>query len=379
MNQSKIMKIPFFKPEITPSDKKYVLKAMSQRWLTNGPMLKKFESKINTFIGTKFSIGVGNATQALHLSLKSLNIGPGDEVIVPTFTFAATANAVIYCGAKPIFADVDLDTFNINTKSITKKISKKTKAIIPVHYGGQSCDMDEIQKISKLNNLFIIEDCAHALGSKFKNHFCGSIGNVGCFSFYPTKIITSGEGGMVTTNNSSINKRINLLKSHALSTLPAQREAKAQWKYDVLDLGYNYRLDEIRSALGISQFSRIKKMNNSRKKIAKIYDKSLKNIMGITSPLIKESRNHIYHLYTIIVEDNYHMSRDELFLHLHSKGIGTSVQYYPLHLMSYYKSKYSFNNSDFSNANYLKDRVLSIPIYPTMTLKEIEYVVNNLK
>ena len=372
------MKVPYFKPSISENDKKAVLKSMEQRWLTNGKYLKKFENNFHQFIHSKYAIGVGSATQALHLSLRAMNIGVGDEVIVPTFTFAATANAVLFCGATPILTDVDIDTFNISTEQIKKKITKKTKGIIVVHYAGQACDMDEILVIAKKNNLFIIEDCAHALGSTYKNKSCGNIGKVGCFSFYPTKIITTGEGGMITTNNSTISNKVNLLKSQGMSISAKNRESKSQWKYDLVDLGYNYRLDEIRSALGWSQLKRVNEFNKKRILIAKKYDEKLKKITGITIPKKKSDRNHIYHLYTIKIENDFHFSRDQLFNHLSKKQIGTSVQYMPLHLMSLYKEKYSKKTRDFKISNELKDKVISLPVFPSMTTKQIEYVVSAL-
>ena len=372
------MKVPYFEPWITQQDRKSVQMALQQRWLTNGPLLKKFENKFATFINSKYASGVGSATHALHLSVRSLYIGPGDEVIVPTFTFAATASAVRYCGATPIFVDVDLESFNMLPQDVAKKITRKTKAIIPVHYGGQSCDMDEILQIAKKHNLFVIEDCAHALGSTYFKKKCGNLGNLGCFSFYPTKVITTGEGGMVTTNDSKLFGKVNLLKSQAMSISAKDRESKAQWKYDVVDLGYNYRLDEIRSALGLSQMTRINTINQMRIKIAKHYDKLIKKIKGISTPKKKDNRNHIYHLYTIQIEKDFHFSRDELFSKLHSKGIGTSVQYYPLHKMSYYKNQNSAKKS-LPNAELLKDKVLCLPIFPKMTLKQVEYVVSNLQ
>jgi len=372
------MKVPYFIPWINHNDKKTVLSSLGQRWLTNGPFLLKFEEKFRNYIGSKYSLGVGSATQGLHLSVKSLGIDKEHEVIVPTFTFAATANVVIYCGAKPVFVDVDPDTFNISTKYLEKKISRKTKAIIIVHYGGQACDMDEILTIAKKYNLYVIEDCAHSLGSTFKNKKCGNIGNSGCFSFYPTKIITTGEGGMVTTNNHKIFEKIKSLRSQAMSLQAKERELKAQWRYDIDDVGYNYRLDEIRSSLGLSQLNRVNEINKMRIKIAKQYDKFIKKIKGITIPFIKSNRNHIYHLYTIKIENEYHLTRDQLFQKLFKKGIGTSVQYFPLHMMSFYKKKYPTKSHEFRNANILKDKVLSLPIFPKMTNKQIEYVVKNL-
>lgn len=371
------MLVPYFVPWITNQDKKSILKALNQRWLTNGPILKKFEKKIGHFIGTKYSIGVGSATQALHLTVKSLGIGPGDQVIVPSFTFVATANSVAYCGGTPILADVDKDSFNINPKEIMKKINKKTRGIIVVHYGGQACDMDEIISISKKHGLFVIEDCAHALGSKYKQKKCGSMGQAGCFSFYPTKIITTGEGGMITTNNSSIFKNSSILRSQGMSISAEKREEKARWDYDITQLGYNYRLDEIRSSLGLSQFERINQINKMRMKVAKTYDKMISKIKGISIPITKPRRNHIYHLYSIKIEEDYHLTRDELFLRLHKKGIGTSVQYNPLHLMTYYKKR--FKKKDFSVSNLLKDQILCLPIYPNISIKQIKYVVSNLQ
>ena len=371
-----IMKVPYFEPWITDNDKKNIMKALNQRWLTNGPFLSKFENKFQNYINSKHALGVGSATHALHLSNRALGIGPGDEVIVPTFTFVATANSVLYCGATVVLADIDPSTFNISLKSIKNLITKKTKAIIPVHYGGQSCDMDEIMSIAKKNNLKVIEDCAHSLGSKFDNSFCGTMGDVGCFSFYPTKIITTGEGGMITTNKNNLLKKFKQLRSQGMNITPNQREKLIQWKYDVVDLGYNYRLDEIRSSLGLSQLNRINNINKLRIKIANKYNKLLKNIKGISLPVIKSNRNHIFHLYSIKIEKEYYLTRDELFKKLYDKNIGTSVQYYPLHLMSYNKNKY--NNLDFPVANKIKNQILCLPIFPTMTQKQIQYVASNL-
>ena len=371
-----IMKVPYFEPWITDNDKKNVIKSLNQRWLTNGPFLSKFENKFQNYINSKYALGVGSATHALHLSNRALGIGPGDEVIVPTFTFAATANSVLYCGATVVLADIDPSTFNISLKSIKNLITKKTKAIIPVHYGGQSCDMDEIMSIAKKNKLKVIEDCAHSLGSKFNNSFCGTMGDVGCFSFYPTKIITTGEGGMITTNKNNLLKKFKQLRSQGMDITPNQREKLIQWKYDVVDLGYNYRLDEIRSSLGLSQLNRINNINKLRIKIADKYNKLLKNIKGISLPVIKSNRNHIFHLYSIKIEKEYNLTRNELFKKLYNKNIGTSVQYYPLHLMSYNKNKY--NNLDFPVANKIKNQILCLPIFPTMTQKQIQYVASNL-
>ena len=373
------MKIPYFVPNITLQDKKFVLKSLNQRWLTNGPMLKKFEKIFSDVVNTRFAVGVNNATNALHLCLRALKISKNDEVILPTFTFAATASAVNFCGGNPILVDVDSETFNILPNEIEKNVTEKTKAIIVVHYGGQSCDMKEILRISKKYGLPIIEDCAHALGSVFKNKFCGSLGTAGCFSFYPTKIITTGEGGMITTNNKKIYEKVSRLRSHAMTVLPEERENDGDWKYDINDIGYNYRLNEMSSALGLSQLKRVSKINKKRIKIAEMYNKELEDIKGISIPKIKKERNHIYHLYSIKIEKNFHMSRNKLFQKLFKKGISTSVQFFPLHLMSYYKASYKKSIDDFPNSNELKDKILCLPIYPSMNLKHVNYVANQIR
>jgi len=371
------MKIPYFKPWITTEDKKSVLRVLDNRWLTNGPVLQKFENSFKKFVNTKYTLGVSSATHGLHIILKSLNIKPGDEVLVPTFTFASSADVVTYCGAKPILLDINPDTFNISVEQIERKITKKTKAVIVVHYGGQSCEMAKIISISKKHNLKIIEDCAHALGSTFKERKCGSIGNAGCFSFYPTKIITTGEGGMISTNDHALYDKIKHLRTHGMTATAHEREKVAEWKYDIKEMGYNYRLDEIRASLGLSQFSRISEINKLRMNVAKKYDRGISKIEGLTIPTKSKNCNHIYHLYTIKVSKKYPKSRDELFKYLHKKGIGTSVQYIPLHLLSYFKKK--FNSKDFPNANKIKDEILCLPIFPTMSDREISYVINALE
>ena len=372
------MKVPYFKPWITNNDKENVLKVLDQRWISSGPTLQKFESAFKKYVGTKFALGVGNGTQALHLAMRALNIGPKDEVIVPSFTFAATANAVMYNGAKPIFVDIDEETFTISPERIETSINKKTKAIIVVHYGGQACNMNKILKISKENNIPVVEDCAHSTGSIYRKKFCGDIGLMGCFSFYATKTITTAEGGMVTTNNNKIHKQIGLLRSQATNVQSNVREKKGMWKYDIIDLGYNYRLDEIRSALGLSQLQRIKQIISKRTKIALRYDKYLKKIDGVTIPKVKDDRNHTYHLYSIRIGKEYPLTRDELFKKLSEKSVGASVQYYPLHLMSYYKNKFKINKDEFPISNKLKDEVLCLPIFPTMSIEQIDYVINQI-
>ena len=266
--------VPFFKPQLLEEDKKAILKSLNSSMLTNGPVVNEFEKKFAKFTKSKYAVAVSNATSALHLSLMSLDIGKGDEVIMPDLTFIATANSVLMTGATPVLADVTPDTFQISIDSIKKSITKKTKAILPVHLYGKSCDMNSIQKIAKKNNLKIIEDCAHAIGTKYKNKHVGTFGDTGCFSFYPSKNITTFEGGMIITNSKKLDENLRMGRNHGINrTLKDRYSSKYPWEYDIKQYGYNYRLDEIRSTLGINQLKRINKINNSRRNAFKYYCK----------------------------------------------------------------------------------------------------------
>ena len=253
------IKVSFFSPIITKDDKQAVMNALDSTLLTDGPRLRQFEEAFAKFVGSKYAIGVSNATSALHLSLKSLDIGKGDEVIVPDMTFVATANAVVLSGAKPVFADVEEDTMNISADSIKKNLSPKTKAILPVHFAGLACDMTKIKKIAKENNLKILEDCAHAIGTTWQKKHVGNFGDAGCFSFYPTKNMTTIEGGMIVASSQKIANYVTSARNHGLTKTLTQRYSHGKpWDYDMKESGYNYRLDEIRSALGLSQLKKVR-------------------------------------------------------------------------------------------------------------------------
>jgi perosamine synthetase len=366
--------IPFFKPWITKDDKKAVLDALNNSLLTDGPILRKFENKFAKFTNAKYAIGVSNATSALFLTLKALKIGKGDEVIVPDLTFVATANAVLQTGATPVFADVEKNSINISTKSIIKCINSRTKVIIPVHFAGRICEIKDIKKIADKNNLFVIEDCAHAIGAKLNKKHVGNFGNAGCFSFYPTKNITTLEGGMVITNSKQIADYITRTRNHGLTKTLSQRYSKGKpWDYDMSELGYNFRLDEIRSALGLSQLKRIKKLNILRRRKYEYYNKKLENINGIITPKSTSKEDHVFHLYIMRIEKNDKISRDKLFEKLLGFGIKTSVHYKPLHKFSTLK-KFS-KNKEFVNSNKLYDEMITLPFYPNMAKKDQDYII----
>jgi len=370
-------KIPFFKPWITNEDKKAIMNALENSLLTDGPTLRKFENKFAKFTGVKYAIGVSNATSALFLSLKALGIGKNDEVIIPDITFVATANAVLQTGATPVFADVENNSINISTKSIIKNINSKTKAIIPVHFAGRACDMKNISKIAKKNNLLVIEDCAHAIGARLNKKHVGTFGNAGCFSFYPTKNITTIEGGMIITNSKKMADYVTSTRNHGLTKTLSQRYSKGKpWDYDMMELGYNFRLDEIRSALGLSQLKRIKKLNLLRKNIYEYYNKKLKNLNGIITPESSSKGDHVFHLYIMRVDKNNRISRNKLFKELLKFGIKTSVHYKPLHKFSTLK-KFS-KNRDLMNSNKLYDEMITLPFYPNIPKKHQDYIINSI-
>lgn len=370
--------IPFSVPWVTEEDKKIVLETLNSRWLTGGAKTKEFERLFANYLGAKHALSVSSCTAALHLAMRALNIGPRDEVIVPVFTFAATANAPLFVGATPVFADIDEETFNISSKSIHDKITEKTKAINVVHYGGQPCDMKEIVQIARRHNLYVVEDCAHSLGAEYLGQKTGSIGEVGCFSFYPTKIITTFEGGMATTNDGEVAEKIRLLREHGMTRGAFAREKTKTWYYDVVDLGYNYRLNEVQAALGISQLKRVEEINRRRAEAANFYTHKLKEIDGIIPPHEAQDRTHVYHLYAIRVTDRYGLTRDELYKKLSAKGIGLSVHYTPLHLLSFYKKKLGYKKGDFPVAEKISKEILSLPLFPKISKAQLDYVVEEI-
>jgi len=373
------IKVPFVVPNIESSDKNAIETALKSNLLTDGPVLRKFENAICKFTNSKYAIGVSNATSALHLSLKSLEIGKGDEVIVPNITFVATANSVLYTGATPVLVDVNDDDINISTKSIEESITSKTKAIIPVHFAGKSCDMTGIQKIARKNHLEIIEDCAHALGTKFNKTHVGNFGKTGCFSFYPTKNLTTFEGGMVITNSSIIATKIRSMRNHGINKSLKERFSNGfPWDFDVSELGYNYRLDEIRSSLGLNQLKRLKTMNKLRQNASRYYDQKLKDIDGIEILNDPDIKNNSCHLYVIKILKNFSMTRNKLFNTLLENGIRTSVHYKPLDKFNFYKSN-SKIYSRLKNSNTLYSQILSLPLFPQITKRELDLVINTIK
>jgi len=371
-NRSSV-KVPFFSPWITNDDKKAVNDALDSTLLTDGPKLREFESEFSKFTSARYSRGVSNATSALHLSLRCLGIGKGDEVIVPDMTFVATANAVLHSGAVPVFADVEIEDMNISVDSIKENLTSKTKAILPVHFAGNVCNISEIMKVARSNNLLVVEDCAHAIGTKYKNKHVGTFGQAGCFSFYPTKNITTIEGGMITTNSEKLAELVTAARNHGITKTLSERYSHGRpWEYDMSEPGYNYRLDEIRASLGISQLKRIKQLNQLRKNAFEYYNTKLQKISGIITPKTSKNTQSAYHLYIIRVEKDYGISRDKLFDRFQRSAISTTVHYKPLHQFTAFR-KYAKNQ--LKNVTKLYNEIISLPFYPNITRKEQDLVI----
>jgi dTDP-4-amino-4,6-dideoxygalactose transaminase len=367
------IKVPFFSQEISNEDKETVISALSSPLLTDGPILQKFESNFKTFAGSKYSVGVSNATAALHLSLKALGIGKNHEVLIPDMTFVATASAVLLAGATPVLVDVDDNDLNISTKSIENSLTSRTKAVIPVHFAGRSCNMKMVMEIARKNNLKVIEDCAHAIGAKYGRKHVGTFGDAGCFSFYPTKNITTIEGGMIITKSKTIADHIKTARNHGITKSLTQRYSHGRpWDYDVTEPGYNYRLDEIRAALGISQLKRIHTLNQIRRKACEYYSSKLGMIKGIKTPLL--GKMDAYHLYMIRIKNEYGIKRDKLFEKLLKDGIRTSVHYKPLHEFTVFKKRAKIYDI-LDNSKQAYKEIISLPLYTRISREQQDKVI----
>ena len=372
------IKFPAYEPWISKDDKRNVSKALDQSMLTLGPQLEKFEADFCKYTKSKYAVAVSNCTAALHLSLKALGIKEHDEVIIPDLTFVADASAILACNAKPVIADINENDFFLSISNLKKNITKRTKAIIPVHIYGQVCNIDEVLDVARDNDLKIIEDCAHAIGTFHNSKHVGTLGDTGCFSFYPTKNITTAEGGMVITNSKKIAEKVRQLRNHGMSkSLKSRYSGGYPWIFDISEPGYNYRLDEIRAALGISQLKRIKKINELRKNAAFYYNSKLQNIPGIVLPDMVNDKTHSYHLYTIRVTKPFKLSRNQLFKKLKQAGIRTTVYWMPIHKYGAFR-KFA-NLSNVKNTSKIYNEILALPLFPNISKKHQDVVINTIK
>ncbi len=373
--------LPFHKPDIGEAEVPAVVETLHSGWLTTGHKVKTFETNFANYVGAKHAVAVNSGTAALHLALDAVDIKQGDEVIVPTMTFAATAEVVLYFKAKPVLVDCQPDTLNLDASKIEAAITSRTKAIIPVHMAGQACDMDAILSLAQKYNLRVIEDAAHALPSNYRGRAIGTIGDITCFSFYATKTITTGEGGMATTDHPEWAERMRMMSLHGISHDAWNRYTKeGSWYYEVISAGFKYNLTDIAAAIGIEQLKRCKEFWEARQRIAMKYREGFSDLDAVRVPTCANDAQHAWHLFIIQLKpERLKIGRNEFVEGLRKRGIGTSVHFIPLHLHPYYRESFGYKRADFPIATAAFERIVSLPIYPKMTEPEVARVIEAVR
>lgn len=373
--------IPYGHQLIDNADIEAVMSVLKSDFITQGPKIKEFERSLCDYTGARYAVAVSSGTAALHIASLAASIEKGDEVITSPLTFIASANCILYCGARPVFADVENDTGNIDFTQIEKKINKKTKAVIPVHLNGHPCDMAEISKIARTRKLIVIEDAAHALGAYYKGFKvgCGRFSDMTVFSFHPVKAITTGEGGAVLTNDKKFYERLLILRNHGITReqgkmMNRKKALKCAWYYEMQDLGFNYRLTDIQAALGVSQMRKLDSFIRKRRELAAFYNDSFKDMGLFEVPAEREYVQSAYHLYPVRLTGRFKSRRDDAFRLLREESLGVQVHYMPVYMHPYYK-KLGFSKERCRVAEGWSARVISLPIYPALTRAQQEEVV----
>jgi len=367
----------FGSPLIEQPEIEEVVASMKSGWLGTGPKVHKFEEMFTEYKGSKYAMAVNSCTAALHLSLLAIGIKPGDEVIVPTMTFTSTSSVVIHAGGIPVFADCKKDTMNIDPEDIERKITPKTKAIIPVHFAGRACEMDAIMEIAERHNLRVIEDCAHAIETEYHGKKAGTFGDLGCFSFYVTKNIVTGEGGMAITDNEEYSSTIKIMALHGMSKDAWKRFGDSGYKhYQVLYAGYKYNMMDLQAAIGIHQLPRVDHQWNRRQKIWNMYNEAFKDLPVFTPAPVESDTKHAYHLYTLLLDiDNLNITRDEFLDEMTKRKIGVGVHYIALHLHPFYQNAFGYKTGDFPNAEWISERTVSIPLSAKLMDEDVKDVI----
>lgn len=368
--------LSYGKQFLDEDDIQAVVDVLKSDWLTGGPKVKEFEETICQFVGTKEAVAVSSGTAALHATIFALDLKEGDEVIVPALTFVATANCVIFQKAKPVIVDVDPASLLIDCNQIEEKIGPKTKAIIAMDYAGHPCDYGRLNEIAKRHNIMLIADACHSLGGSYKEQSVGSLADLTTFSFHPVKHITTGEGGMIVTNNPEFAKRMRMFRNHGINKDFKDREKSSSWVYDMVDLGYNYRLSDFQCALGISQLKKLPNWINRRREIAQFYEESLAKTPEINPLEVSTDVQHAYHLYPVLLDlKKLNASQDQIFKALRAEGIGVNVHYIPLHFHSFYQKFLGVKEGDYPVAEAAYSRLISLPMYPAMTDRDATDVI----
>lgn len=361
-------RLPYGRQLVEPDDIEAVVKVLRSDWLTTGPSVDAFEKAVAQYVGAQHGVAVSSGTAALHAAMYALGLGPGDEVIVPPMTFAATANAAVFMGATPVFADVDAGTLLIDPNAVSRKISTRTKAIMAVDYAGQPCDYEALRPIAEEHGIALLADGCHAIGGTADGRRVGSIADMTAFSFHPVKHITTGEGGMVTTNDDALARRMRTFRNHGITSDHRQRSEQGSWFYEMVDLGFNYRITDFQCALGLSQLKKLDAWVARRQEIARQYDAAFAGtpVSGLKK---REGVSHAYHLYVIKVPGN----RQAVFTRLREAGIGANVHYIPVHLHPFYRQRFGYGPGLCPVAEAAYEQILSLPMYPAMTDEDVDY------
>jgi dTDP-4-amino-4,6-dideoxygalactose transaminase len=372
--------LPFHRASIDDAEIQAVLEVLKSGWLTSGPRVKEFEAAFAGYVGAAHALAVNSCTSALHLALAVNGIGEGDEIIIPTMTFASTGETVLYQKARPVLVDCLPDSFHVDVREIERAITPRTRAIVPVHYSGFPCDMDAILQLAERHGLLVIEDAAHAFPSSYKGRMIGTIGHLTCFSFYATKTITTGEGGMITTANPDLADRLRILALHGISRDAWNRySASGTWRYDIQETGYKYNLTDVQAALGLAQLAKAEELRMRRAAIAAQYSQALSHIDAFSPPPEPNDASHAWHLYVVRVNPAaLTIGRDQVIEELKARGIGTSVHFIPLHMHSLYQKQLGYRNGQFPRAEQHFENAMSLPLFPSMTEDDVTRVISVL-
>ena len=358
-----------------------VVDCLRSGWLTSGQKVKAFEQDFARYIGCSHALAVNSCTAALHLGLEAVGVQPGDEVITSPMTFAATAAVIEHLGARPVLVDCEAETLNLDATRLAAAITPRTRAIVPVHFAGQPCDMEAILAVARAHDLAVVEDAAHALPARVKGRLVGTLGDITCFSFYATKTITTGEGGMVTTDREDYAARMRIMHLHGMSRDAWKRYAQnGSWSYDILAAGFKYNLTDIAASIGIAQLARADAFHARRLEIARAYTAGLSGVRGVRTPVVRDEGGHAWHLYVVqVVPEALTIDRDEFIRRLVAMNIGVSVHFIPLHVHPYYRDKYGYRPEDFPIAYAAFQRIVSLPLYPKMSDDDVQDVIGAVR
>jgi perosamine synthetase len=375
------LQVPFHRAAVGQEEIDAVAEVIRSGWLTMGAKTLEFEQEFARFIGVPYAVAVNSCTSGLHLALEAIGLQPGDEVLLPTTTFTATAETVTYLGSRPVLVDIDPATMNLDPEDARRRITPRTRAVIPVHLAGQPCDMAEIDAIAKAHSLHVIEDAAHALPASYCGQTVGAISETTVFSFYATKTLTTGEGGMVTTHNEAFADRMRMMRLHGISRDAWRRySGEGNWYYEVHEAGYKYNLTDLQAAIGLVQLAKCNALNAARERVALRYTAAFSGNKALEAPTVRPDRTTAWHLYILrLRSDNLDIDRDHFIEELRRRGIGTSVHFIPLHLQPYYQRTFGYRKGDFPVAEAEYGRCISLPIYPSMSDEAIDYVISTIE